>query len=165
MLEAEPVRVATIADLDAIIAADDIASGGDQDRLSVLVGGVESGCCLVYTDQTRVDGFVICKPKHFFGRDFVDLLVVAPRARRSGIGRTLLRAAVTAAGTDQVFTSTNQSNDPMRALLSGEGWLFSGRLDGLDSDDPELIFFIERLSATPPTRGVRSRERPLDPQS
>jgi hypothetical protein len=31
----------------------------------------------------------------------------------------------------------------MRALLAVEGWQFSGRLDGLDEDDPELVYFCD----------------------
>jgi hypothetical protein len=52
--------------------------------------------------------------------------------RRSGIGRALLRTVLATAGTEQVFTSTNTSNQPMRSLLHAEHWSFSGELDGLD---------------------------------
>lgn len=81
---------------------------------------------------------------HFFGRDFVDLLMVDPARRRAGIGRALLRAAVVTAGTEQVFTSTNTSNQPMRSLLRDGGWSFSGELGGLDEGDPELVFYTFR---------------------
>ena len=46
-----------------------------------------------------------------------------------------------AAGTEQVLTSTNTSNQPMRSLLQAEGWSFSGELNGLDEGDPELVFY------------------------
>ena len=84
------------------------------------------------------------KPAHFFGRDFIELLVVDPGRRRAGIGRNLLRAALAAACTEQVFTSTNTSNQPMRSLLQAEGWSFSGELNGLDEGDPELVFYRDR---------------------
>jgi len=29
----------------------------------------------------------------------------------------------------------------MRGLLAREGWTLSGRLTGLDDDDPELVFY------------------------
>lgn len=89
-------------------------------------------------------GFVIVKPAHFFGRDFIELLLVDPAVRRSGIGRALLRYALDGAATSQVFTSTNTSNLPMRSLLQKEGWSFSGTLDGLDEGDPELVFYKTR---------------------
>jgi hypothetical protein len=32
----------------------------------------------------------------------------------------------------------------MRSLLEAEDWSFSGELDGLDDDDPELVFYKSR---------------------
>jgi GNAT superfamily N-acetyltransferase len=84
---------------------------------------------------------VIVRPQNFFERDFVELLLVTEQRRRLGIGRKLLDAAVGARGTDVIFTSTNESNWPMRALLEEGGWSLSGRLDGLDDGDPELVYF------------------------
>ena len=89
-------------------------------------------------------GYVVTKERHFYGRDFIDLLVVGESARRHGVGRMLMRTAVGAATTPRVFTSTNESNAPMRALLESEGWSYSGRLEGLDEGDPELVFFLRR---------------------
>jgi hypothetical protein len=40
-----------------------------------------------------------------------------------------------------MFTSTNESNTPMRELLRSEGWSPSGVLAGLDEGDPEHVFF------------------------
>ena len=92
-------------------------------------------------DTPSVVGYVAVAPRHFFGRDFVALLVVADAWRRRGVGRQLLSAATRLATTDVVFTSTNESNQPMRALLSHEHWLVSGTLDGLDDGDPEIVFY------------------------
>jgi ribosomal protein S18 acetylase RimI-like enzyme len=102
------------------------------------------GQCQVHIADGAVTGFVIVKPAHFFGRDFIELLIVDPALRRSGIGRALLRHALATAGTSQVFTSTNTSNHPMRSLLEAEDWSFSGELDGLDDHDPELVFYKTR---------------------
>jgi GNAT superfamily N-acetyltransferase len=102
---------------------------------------MELGECLVHLDHGSVTGFAVVRPAHFFGRDFIDLLMVDPARRRAGIGRALLRAACAAAGTGQVFTSTNTSNQAMRSLLRADGWSFSGELDGLDEGDPELVFY------------------------
>jgi len=41
---------------------------------------------------------------------------------------------------DRVFTSTNESNAPMRALLGQCGYKPSGSIDNLDPGDPELVF-------------------------
>jgi hypothetical protein len=56
----------------------------------------------------------------------------------------MLQALLSMDGTNQVLSSTNRSNIPMRDLLAKDGWQFSGELVGLDPDDPEMIFFSWR---------------------
>ena len=128
-------RLAAAADFRGILRADRVAASGDSERTEFLQHSVDRGECRVYLDREVVAGFAIVNPAHFFGRDFVELLAVHPDHRRSGIGRILLREAVAAARTARVFTSTNQSNRAMRALLAAEGWSLSGGLDGLDEGD------------------------------
>ena len=135
------IRRAIPGDVDDILRIDNDAAQGDQGRADFLRRCLDLGECLVYLDDGLVAGFAVLKPAHFFGRDFIELLMVDPGHRRRGIGRDLLRAALAAAGTEQAFTSTNASNQPMRSLLQAEGWSFSGELDGLDEGDPELVFY------------------------
>ena len=135
------IRRAIPGDVDDILRIDNDAAQGDQGRADFLRRCLDLGECLVYLDRGSVAGFAVVRPAHFFGRDFVELLMVDPARRRGGIGRNLLRAALATAGTEQVFTSTNTSNLPMRSLLRAEGWSFSGELDGLDEGDPELVFY------------------------
>jgi GNAT superfamily N-acetyltransferase len=135
------IRRAVADDVDGILRIDHRAAGGDQDRADFLRRSLALGECLVYPHHGAVAGFAVVMPAHFFGRDFIELLMVDPARRRRGIGRNLLRAALAAAGTEQVFTSTNASNQPMRSLLQAEGWSFSGELRGLDEGDPELVFY------------------------
>jgi ribosomal protein S18 acetylase RimI-like enzyme len=141
----EPVRRADQADRDAVVAID--VASGNHDRRAQLEAAVESGHCLVLDGGNGIVGFVVTVPKAFFGRDFVELLIVDRTRRRTGIGSRLLRAAVRSASTSRVFTSTNRSNSPMRALLDRDGWSASGELHGLDESDPELVYFIDRSSA------------------
>ena len=63
------------------------------------------------------------------------------------MGSALLRAAVDVATTTTVFTSTNESNAAMRALLARDGWLVSGTLDGLDLGDPEVVYYLPQSHA------------------
>jgi GNAT superfamily N-acetyltransferase len=135
------IRRAVAGDIDGILHIDQHAVHRDRGRADFLRCCLDLGECLVCLDDGSVAGFAVVKPAHFFGRDFVELLMVDPARRRCGIGRDLLRAALAAAGTEQVFTSTNTSNQPMRSLLRAEGWSFSGELDGLDEGDPELVFY------------------------
>jgi hypothetical protein len=53
-----------------------------------------------------------------------------------------MRTAAATSTTADVFTSTNESNLPMQALLNSEGWVLSGKLVGLDDGDPELVYFL-----------------------
>jgi len=135
------IRRAVAGDIDGILRTDHRSASGDPGRSDFLRRSLALGECLVYLDHGMVAGFAVVKPAHFFGRDYIALLMVDPTRRRCGIGRNLLRAALAAAGTEQVFTSTNASNQPMRSLLQAEGWTFSGKLDGLDEGDPELFFY------------------------
>ena len=97
--------------------------------------------CLVAVERGEITGFLVLRPGHFYGRDFIDLLYVASPWRRQGAGRVLMRAALRNASTSRVFVSTNESNTPMRTLLHSEGWTPSGVLTGLDEGDPEHVFF------------------------
>ncbi|HEY1811698.1 MAG TPA: GNAT family N-acetyltransferase [Kofleriaceae bacterium] len=138
------VRRADLADRDALVAIDEIAIEGNDARRAQLEAALGSGHGLVFDAEEGIAGFVVTVPKVFFGRDFVELLMVDRMRRRAGIGRRLLQAAVRSASTSRVFTSTNRSNSPMRALLDSEGWSLSGELRGLDDGDPELVYFIDR---------------------
>ena len=130
---------ATTQDVDAIAALVDPAGHG----LDLVYELVSTGASFVAIDNDVVVGFIGVRPRHFYGRDFIDLLFVHADSRRNGIGRLLMRAAVENASTSRVFTSTNESNKPMQQLLSVEGWSPSGQLVGLDEGDPELVYFCD----------------------
>lgn len=137
-------RTATRRDEPAVLGIDAIAAVGDSERQQHLREAIEASECIVYERDGRVLGFALLKRGHFYGRDFIDLLVVVSDARRQGVARALMRASVVAATTPRVFTSTNRSNTPMQALLQSEGWSRSGELEGLDEGDPELVYYWSR---------------------
>jgi len=137
---AELVRDATLADTSAIARIERDLVGCD-DRSRFLEESIRAGECNVYERDGDVLGYAVTRPRHFYGRDFIALIVVALESRRQGIARSLLRAAVHAATTPCVFTSTNASNEAMQALLASEEWTVSGRLTGLDADDPEVVYY------------------------
>jgi GNAT superfamily N-acetyltransferase len=139
------VRAAQEDDVGAIVAID-TQHPARHEEIRALVGEQAS---LVAVERGEVVGFAGVKPGHFYRRDFIDLLFVAARQRRQGVGRALMRAAVEGASTSRVFTSTNESNTSMRELLRVEGWTHSGVLTGLDEGDPELVFFHD-VTKTPP---------------
>src|SRR5215469_10190972 len=125
------IRVARAEDVGAIVAIDPDRLGS-HDEIRALV---REQATMVAVERGEIAGLVVLKSRHFFQRDFIDLLYVGPRWRRRGIARALLRAALRSASTPRVFVSTNESNTPMRELLRGEGWTPSGVLVGLDDND------------------------------
>ena len=134
MTEVRGARAEDVADIAAI----DPGRLGSPDEIRALVLGQAS---LIAVEGSVIAGFLVLRPGHFYKRDFVDLLYVAPRSRRHGVGRALMRAALRNASTPRVFVSTNESNRPMRELLRTEGWTPSGVLIGRDDGDPEHVFF------------------------
>lgn len=128
----------------ALVGFDPMAQAGDATRRADIAAWVAAGHTLVAQSGGEIHGYVVTSPGHLFHRDFVAMLIVHPSHRRRGIGGALLDEAVKRAGGDRVFTSTNASNAPMKALLASRGWLYSGTLDGLDPGDPEEFYYIDR---------------------
>jgi GNAT superfamily N-acetyltransferase len=130
-------RAAQVQDASAIAAIDPQALH-PREEIEALV---HEHASLVAVARGEIVGFLALRPRHFYHRDFIDLLFVAPGWRRRGVGRALMRAALRNASTSRVFVSTNESNTPMRELLHSEGWNPSGVLSGLDEGDHEHVFF------------------------
>jgi GNAT superfamily N-acetyltransferase len=122
--------------VDPMLASDP----GRRAHVGELLGAGLSWAAL---DGDQVAGFAIVT-RHFFGFPFVDLLVVAPAGRRHGVGSALMAHCAAAHDADRMFTSTNESNAPMRALLAKAGWRPAGVVHYLDPGDPELMFVKPR---------------------
>ncbi|MGA2969595.1 MAG: GNAT family N-acetyltransferase [Acidimicrobiales bacterium] len=134
------VRRATLEDLDAVLNLDQRNPVGHE-RPGLLNARVASGECLLFEREGQPVGYLIMSSRGFFGRDFVELLVVAAPERRSGIASRLLHEALSQSLTRETFTSTNASNAAMIALLDKYNWTFSGQLEGIDEGDPEFVFY------------------------
>jgi ribosomal protein S18 acetylase RimI-like enzyme len=126
------VRPATPLDLKAMQPL-------DPDRASLMHGWIEAGHAYIAIDGGEAVGYAMMT-RHFFDRAFIDLLIVAEKVRRRGIATAMLRHLAAESPTAMLWTSTNESNAPMRALLAAEGFVASGAVEGLDDGDPELFF-------------------------
>lgn len=137
-------RRAKLSDLEKLLS---IERGAPVDRewTEQLSERVHSGEVIVFENGDQVVGFVVVRRKTFFANDFVELMIVSDGHRRQGIGSALLNEAVTHSSSDRVFTSTNQSNAAMIAMVAKTGWHLSGQLEGIDEADPELIFYKDVL--------------------
>lgn len=125
----------------AAIAAIDVASGAPQDahRATLVPALLKFGMSWIAEADGAAAGYAIVSTR-FFSRRFVELLAVAPAFRRQGLGAALMARCGAAGAGEVLFTSTNQSNEPMRALLAREGYADSGTIYNLDPGDPELVF-------------------------
>jgi GNAT superfamily N-acetyltransferase len=113
--------------------------GDDLARRELVDAAIAARRCWVAESAAQVIGYSVLT-KNFFNHAFIELVYVAESARRSGAGGALLNAIERAAGADRLFTSANESNASMRALLEKRGYKPSGRIENLDPGDPELVF-------------------------
>jgi GNAT superfamily N-acetyltransferase len=136
------VRRANSQDFEAILECNANSSIQNGQRIEQISTGIKDGRCLAWEKSGLTSGFVTWVENTFFHADFIDLLVVSTSMRRLGIGRQLLSSAVHSSKNHRVWTSTNNSNLPMRGLLTEEGWNLSGILTGFDAGDDELVFYF-----------------------
>lgn len=130
------IRPATAIDIEAVIG---IAPAGTERREAIAEWVLAGQCHIAWRDDLAA-GYVVLT-RSFFRSPFIEMLVVAPAARRTGVGRALVEHCITLTPTGQkLWTSTNESNAPMRALLPQLGFEPAGRVEHLDPGDPELIF-------------------------
>jgi ribosomal protein S18 acetylase RimI-like enzyme len=133
------VRPAGSDDIAALIAADPYAQINPE-RRAQIAEWVEAGHCFVAERNGRLVGYSVLN-RQFFDSFFIKLVAVADTDRRSGVGTAMVEhlIAIIPPG-EKLWTSTNESNAPMRGLLPRLGFVSTGRIDNLDEGDPELVF-------------------------
>ena len=136
------VERASEDDLADVIAIDATQMG--TARAAYLEQAVAQRGCYVAREGWAILGFAVLK-RSFFDHYMIDLLVVHPAQRRRGAATALIRHLEQIVPEEKLFTSTNDSNAPMRALCEKLGFVESGWIDNLDEGDPEIVYF-KRLS-------------------
>jgi GNAT superfamily N-acetyltransferase len=129
------IRRATSADAPTILALD-ASLGVVPNRDEMLRASIARGTCFV---DDQLVGFAIAD-RSFFDQMFISLVVVHPSRRRCGIATALVEH-IEGLTRGKLFTSTNRSNAPMRALCVRRGFVESGVIENLDDGDPEIIYF------------------------
>lgn len=126
-------------DLSALVALDPVARRS-EDRRTAIAEWIGLGQCHVARLDGAPAGYVAFTTS-FFRSPFIEMLMVGEGARRRGIGRTLIEHCIGLVPPDRkLWTSTNQSNTPMQALLPQLGFVQTGIFEHLDEGDPELIY-------------------------
>lgn len=133
------IRSAAEADIAALVALDSYAPG-DPHRAEEIAHWVRAGQCHLAERDGLPLGY-LALTRSFFGRPFVDLLMVGAAARRQGVGRALMEHAKSLVPEGEpLWTSTQQSNWAMFDLLTEAGFLVTGAVERLDPGEVEVIF-------------------------
>ena len=137
-------RTASPHDLDWVLDTDPIGRS-DKRRNAFLQRGVDEGRCELAVGGETPLGFAIWH-RQFFSRPFLALLMVAPAARRHGVGSALIQHVVRMLDSgDRFFTSTNASNETAQRLFARLGFRHCGTIEDIDPGDPEWIYVLERM--------------------
>lgn len=140
-LRSARVQQAALSQCEQIISLDENAIGS-RSRAEQIRQGVESGLVYIVTVKQEVMAFALLS-NNFYGRHFLELLIVEQEYRRKGLGEMLLCAVQQQCGEERLFTSTNASNLPMQKLLEKCGFERCGWIDQLDEDDPEIVYYYQ----------------------
>jgi len=133
------IRLANSTDADEISAFDNVAQK-DPARVNFILKSIEAGNCYVSQLDSKINGYGVLEYS-FYSYGFIAMLYVHPKFRHQGVCKNLILHTERECKTEKLFTSTNQSNNPMQALLKTLGFQPSGIIENLDPGDQELIYF------------------------
>ncbi len=133
------INKATESDIEAIISVDHVAAHDENRRWHICEWVSGDNTILAIVDDALV-GYAVLEYT-FFSLGFISMLIVAETTRRKGVGTALVSHLEEICKTDKLFTSTNQSNKPMQALMQSMSYKPSGIVYNLDDGDPELFYF------------------------
>lgn len=137
------IRLAERGDILQIIAFDHIARSerGTARKDFITRSVLKKRCYVAVVESTdKPVGYAVLEYT-FFENGFISMLYIHADWRRKGIGSALIRHVEERCKTEKLFTSTNQSNEPMQRLLEKLRYERSGIIHNVDPMDPELIYF------------------------
>ncbi len=134
-------RLATENDLNKLFEIDSVVFK-EPGRRKEIADWVGKGECFIAERSGTIVAYAALN-YNFFHRGFIEMLMVDKNSRQQGIGEAFLNYLSSICKTDTLWTSTNQSNQPMQKLLARTGFRESGRIDNLDEGDPELVFYMK----------------------
>jgi ribosomal protein S18 acetylase RimI-like enzyme len=140
-------RTAGSGDIPGIRFVDPLMRA-DRARAQLIASALQNGDCIVAARGDEIVGFAILNYT-FFDQGFVPLLVVGAGSRRSGVGTALLAELERRCAKPKLYVSTNESNVPAQCLFEKCGFAPSGRIENLDLDDAELLYFKHVVAAAP----------------
>src|SRR6266542_3257377 len=89
---------------------------------------IASGRCVVAGREDRVEAYAITS--HWFGtKPFVEVVFVAPAARRCGLASALLSFIESACDGKRLWVTTGLQNSGMQGLLHSRGYELCGAIE------------------------------------
>lgn len=137
------LKKATIHDKSLIVHFDyclDELEHVELNREEKISKSILNNECYIILYDSVVVGFVIFDYR-FFDLGWIELIIIDEKHRGHGIGSEAINIICRSCKTSKIFTSTNQSNTPMKKALSKAGFSFAGEIHGLDEGDPEHFYF------------------------
>ena len=128
---------ATLVDIDYRLNQYEHISLKREQKITRAI--LENQCFIILANNSKV-GFVIFDYR-FFDQGWIELIIIDKGYRGRGIGGKTIDLICEQSKSSKVFTSTNLSNTPMQSVLAKAGFMYSGKLEGLDDDDPELFYY------------------------
>jgi ribosomal protein S18 acetylase RimI-like enzyme len=133
------IERASEVDVDAV-ADLDVLSFGPPARPYALRAAIREGACWVARREHAIVGFALFD-RFLHGHGFLRVIAVHPDHRRQGVATALVSALEAECPTDRLFTATEESNEAMQLLCDALGFVRSGRIEGLEEGEIELIYY------------------------
>lgn len=134
------------SDLDDILSFDGAARADARRRRFLKRAVLEKNLWVMFDEEGTIMAYGVFDHS-FYQRGFVHTIHVHPEYRRQGIAFELMEHFEMLCETDQIFTSTNQSNLAAQAMFAKLGYRKSGVVHDLDEGDPEIVFVKDLMKA------------------
>ena len=132
------IRQAIPDDISALSDLDQIAQDSSE-RRDFIQDAVKNNRAWIIEISDGPIGYGVIS-HGFFGRSFIDLIYIAATQRSSGYGSKLLALLEGQSRSNDLFTSTNESNSHIQHVLEKLGYERSGVIHNLDPGDPEIVY-------------------------
>lgn len=130
------IRMATFHDLPAIELFDTFSGSRSLE--------IKQSRCIVFVKNGDILGFGSWLPMGLLGSPLVTYLQVDKPYWRLKIAETLLQDMLVRFNGEKVFISTEENNEPMKALLDKNDWILSGVLTNANKDGVSERFYYKK---------------------
>ena len=137
------IRLATPLDIEpcVLVDASNFHIYTDEKRRSHFREMIPKQAMLIFEEDEQILAYATYEPK-WFECTFLKLVVVDAPARRRGLGSLLIQHIMGhCCPSGRLFSSTEDDNDPSKAMHEKLGFKVSGSLDNLPQPNREIFYF------------------------